>query len=224
MAVLAGGTHSGRIVTGDAVLTRASTTDTSPVKKRLAAFSKSHAALAKEQKTVDAAEESLAVAQAAVAEADVTQDEQVDALAVALVTAGQPRVSPFRGFSKHSPTALKKLGYAEEAKALRALTVKVRKSKLADTALTRACGSAEKAADAVDAAIARLEPLVRVETAARARRDALALPWEKAFGALKRGARSAEDDGATGLFDALFTVDAPAKKPAKKPAPAPTPA
>ncbi len=228
MAVLEGGTHRGRIATGDAVLTRATTVDTKTVKVRLAAFAKAHAALTKAQQAVDAAEEKLAKAQSAVAEADVTQDEQVDALAVALVTAGQPRLSPFRGLSKVPPADLKRLGYATEAAKLRALTANVRKRKADDKALARVCASADKAADAVDAAIRKLGPHAAAVTAARGRRDALALPWEQCFGALKRAARWAEDDGFVGLFDALFRVTAPVKKPAKKtrakPAPEPTPA
>lgn len=222
MGVLVGGTHSGRIVTGDAVLARATTADTKPVKARLATFARSHTALVRAQAAVDAAETKLAAAQSAVAEVDVTQDETVDALALALVTNGQPRLSPFRGLSSHAPAVLKKLGYADEAKALRALTKKVRARKGSDAPVLRACGAAEKAAKAVDDALAKLEPLADAVTAARARRDALALPWERDFGALKRAARAAVDDGATGLFDALFTAATPApRKPRKKPAPSP---
>jgi hypothetical protein len=39
--------------------------------------------------------------------------------------------------------------------------------------------------------------------------------------ALKRGARAAEDDGAKGLFSALFESTAAPKKPKKKPTAAP---
>lgn len=226
MGVLIGGTHRGRVVTGDAVLTRATTTDTRAVKVRLAAFSKAHAALVRAQSVVDGAEAKLAAAQASVADADVTQDESVDALALALVTNGQPRISPFRGLSSYAPTTLKKLGYADEAKLVRALTKKVRARKSSDAAVLRACGVAEKAAAKVVAALAKLPALEASVVAARARRDALSLPWERDFGALKRAARAAADDGAVGLFDALFATTAPAPRRTRKtpaPAPAPTP-
>jgi hypothetical protein len=54
-----------------------------------------------------------------------------------------------------------------------------------------------------------------------AQRDALIPAWEAAFAKLKRGARSAEDDGAEGLFESLFGTTAPRKKAAKA-APVPT--
>lgn len=44
--------------------------------------------------------------------------------------------------------------------------------------------------------------------------------WETSFAALKRGAAEDEDDGATGLFAALFVSTAPEKKkPRRSPAP-----
>ncbi len=83
--------------------------------------------------------------------------------------------------------------------------------------------AAEKAAKAVTTALAAVAPALKATDGARSRRDALVQPWETAFAALKRGARAAEDDGAKGLFAALFESTATVRKPTKKKPVAPPP-
>jgi hypothetical protein len=77
----------------------------------------------------------------------------------------------------------------------------------------------EKAANAVLNGIKPIEGLVKARDGAIRARDAKAPAWEKAFASLKRATRTAEDDGAAGLFAALFEVEKPKAKAAKaKPA------
>ncbi len=220
MATLKGDSHIGRADAGDAVLEAAKTTDAKPVAAKLRSFGQAHAAFGKASGAVEAAEAKLRAAQAKVAEADVTQDECVEALATALVGDGQPRTQPFKGLCPQSPSRVKDLGYAAEAAVVRALVAKLRSRKRKPSPeVARACADAERAAKAVDAALAPVAKLEKVVAAARTQRDAFALPWEKAFSALKRAARAAADDGATGLYDTLFKATAtPAKPRAKKPA------
>lgn len=77
----------------------------------------------------------------------------------------------------------------------------------------------------MEAELAKLPKLEKARTAAMSRRDAFAQAWETGFAGLKRGARATEDEGAKGLYAALFERKAAPKKTAKKPAaPAVTPA
>ncbi len=223
MPVLTANSHEGRVAAGDSLLAAATTSDTSRVKARLTTFTSAHRTLVKAQEALDAAELTLSARRATVAERDVDQDDSVDAVASALVGDGLPRVNPFKGLSTHAPTQLKKLGYAAEAKAVTALVGKARKRKDLSPKTLAKLTAAEKAAKAVTTALAAVEPALNATAGARSRRDALVQPWETAFAALKRGARAAEDDGATGLFAALFESTAPARKPAKKKPAAPPP-
>jgi hypothetical protein len=220
MAVLAPKNHPARIEAGDAVLAAAATADTRPVRAKLDAFRKRHEALRAETERLRVAEEATVAAEHALAEADVDQDAAIEPLALALVAVGQPRRAPFQGISKLPPSRVATLGYASEADALLTIAGKARKRKGATAALRSACGAAERAAKAVHGAAKKADRAHAAEAVARTRRDALTQPWETSFSALKRAVRVAEDDGARGLFAALFEATAPAKKPrAKKPAP-----
>lgn len=223
MPVLTANSHEGRVAAGNSLLDAATTTDSSRVKDRLTAFAGAHRALVKAQQALDAAELRLSARRATVAERDVDQDASVDGVASALVGDGLPRVNPFKGLSTYTPTKLKSLGYAAEAKAVTALVGKARKRKDLSPKTLAKLTAAEKAAKAVTAALAAVDPALAATDGARSRRDALVQPWETAFAALKRGARAAEDDGAKGLFAALFESTAPARKPAKKKPAAPPP-
>lgn len=221
MAVLTGSSHQGRIEAGDSLLDAASTRDTARVKARLSHFAAAHRALSKAQQALDEAEATLGARRVAIAERDVDQDELIDRVAAALIGDGLPRVNPFKALSPLTPTKLKQLGYGAEAAALTALVSKARKRKDLSPRTVTTLTAAEKAATAVRSVLTALEPAQRKVDGARSRRDALVQPWETSFAALKRGARAAEDDGATGLFAALFVSTAPEKKkrPAKTPAP-----
>ena len=216
MPVLAAKSHEGRISAGDSLLEAAAAHDTGRVKARLAHFAAAHRALSKAQQALDAAESTLSARRERVAERDVDQDDCIDRVASALIGDGLPRVNPFKALSASSPTTLKSLGYAAEAKALAALTARARKRKDLSTRTLATLTAAEKAAKAVTAALAAVEPAKRKSDGARTRRDALVQPWETSFASLKRGARAAEDEGSVGLFAALFERTAAPKKPAKK--------
>ncbi len=214
-AAIAPAELSSRIEVGDAVFAAAETTDTKLVAKRLSTFRKAHDVLKKATDALNAAEEKVREAEQVVAEADTVQDGSIDVLANALIGIGQPRTQPFKGLSSVSPSKMQVMGYAKEAKALLALVGKVRKRKGLTPTVTAACKESERTAKAVIDALEPVDKLRKAESAARTRRNALTQSWETAYAALKRGAKSAEDDGAVGLFDTLFRD--PNAKPAKTP-------
>ncbi|MBI5512446.1 MAG: hypothetical protein HY909_01685 [Deltaproteobacteria bacterium] len=199
--------NKARLAAGAAVLSAASELPTRPISQRLMAFRKVHAALVRAEAHIDAAEARLQEAQRALAEADVDQDAVIDPLADALVGVGLPRGNPFKGLALRSPSRMKAMGYGAEAEALLKLLERVRKRKGLTPAVKAACRRAEAAARAV---LVALKPLGAMEASlanARARRDALTLGWETAFAALKRAARSADDDGGA-YFATLFQATA----------------
>ncbi len=206
-----------RVGAGDTVLERAKTVDTKPVEARLSAFRKAHAAYAKAEREVRAAEAAQFAQESKVAEADVAQDAAVDALASAMAGDGAPRVSPFKKLGKFgAPSDIKVMAYEKEATLCAALA----KAALAwkpGTAKTKA--AAKKLAGAAAAVKAALKPthgLRKQKLAAIARRDGFGQTWSVAFEKLKNAARTAEDDGARGLFEALFRDDTPTAPRAKK--------
>jgi hypothetical protein len=219
MTTLQPDSHTQRIAAGDTVLARAAHVDTKPIKPRLFALARVHVQLLRAQKTLDAEEARLAAATEATADTDLDQDAAVEALATALVGDGQPRKNPFQGLGVGAPSDVRRAPYEAAAQAIEKLAKALQKRTLSP-ASRKALKSAQQAARRVLAALdKRAHAEARVDDA-RERRDALVLPWTRAFSALKRAARAAADDGHAGLFDALFAAEAPrAKKPrAKKPA------
>jgi len=222
-----GRSSTSRIAAGEDVLRAAKHAHVKPVAAKLAAFAKTHAAYVKAEAVVEKARDALATQQRAVGEKDAVQDEVVDALASALAGDGFPRTNPFKPFGARAPSKLKVVAAVDEAEEAIALASKVGKHAAASKASRGVAAKLTAASRAVIAAAKPLDGLAKRLAAAQADRDALALPWEKAFSVLKRAARAAGDDGAPGLYEALFVRSAPkpaAKKAAaKKPAPAPTP-
>lgn len=222
MATLQSGNNPGpRIEAGNHVLEAAESLGaarTKPVAARLSAFAAQHGAYAKADALVKNADGALRKAQEKVADADVTQDNTVEGTAKALVGEGFPRANPFKPLGFEAPNVIKALGYAAEAATVQKLAAKVKAHKPALVASSKAADAAVKAATAVVAALSPIAKLTKARTAAMSRRDALEQPWETAFASLKRGARAAEDDGARGLFDALFGTAKPkaAKRKAAK--------
>ena len=162
METLQSGSSPGtRIAAGDSVFDAAESVDTKPVANRLAGFKKVHGVYTAADAGVKKAGEALQKQQARVAEADVTQDEAVGDLAVALPNDGLPRVNPFKPFGAPSPTSLQKLGYADEAKQVIALEGAVLKRKGLSQGSIDAAKTAGKAALRVQtellAAIPKLE-------------------------------------------------------------------
>jgi hypothetical protein len=222
MATLTGGSGSGtRVAAGALVLARAKQQDTKTVKDRLAAFAAAHAKYAAAEAKVSAADDALGAAQQKVADADVTQDDAVEALAKALVGDGHKRDNPFKQLGYPSPSVVAKQGYGDEAKTVTALAAKVAKTKgLSKTSLA-AADAAKRAAAGVTKLLPARDAAEAARKKAQTARDALAQPWETAFAALKRGAKAAADEGAPALFQALFASSAPAHKRAPKRPPSP---
>ena len=210
-----------RNTTGDAILEAAATLDTKPLKGRLAAFAKAHREHAAAEAAVRKAEAKLVAAQAKVGEQDALLDEAIGQLAAALAGDGLPRVNPFRPLGLPAPSAMMNMAQAEEPKVARKLVAAVRRRAGLTKATLAAAAKVEKGAGAVEAALAPIAELTKQFQGAIARRETLAMPWEKAFSALKRGARAAEDEGSQGLFEGLFqrpaAVVAPRRGRAKGP-------
>lgn len=210
------GAESRRAV-GDDVIEAAAHIDTSPIKSRFDAFKKTHATYSVAQKKVQVADAPLSAQYEINGELDAALDEAVMRLADALAKEGMPRLNPFRGLSTFAPSTLVRLGYAAEAREVHLLVKKV----LAKKGLSKATIAAAKAADAaatqLEATLKKVAPLKKAYDTALTQRDGLIPSWEAAFAKLKAGARFADDEGAVGLFEALFGTTVKPKKPKKKP-------
>lgn len=216
MSTLQSGNSPGqRVAAGESVIAAAKSVNIKPIGKRFAAFVKAQAAYAKADALVKKASEALQKQQAKVGEADVLQDESVLALAAALPADGLPRVNPFKPLGAPAPATLCGLGYGDEAKQVLALEKAVLKYKGVSKGAAAAAKVAGKAALAVQGALAGLPKLEKARATAMIQRDALAQGWETAFAGLKRAARAAADEGAPGLYEALFERKDAAPKKAK---------
>ena len=69
-----------------------------------------------------------------------------------------------------------------------------------------------------DAALLALAPLGATQRELRRQRDTLGRAWDRTLAVLRRDARSAEDEGATGLYVALFGAPAPVTRKTDTPA------
>lgn len=204
MPVVTAECHAARLASGEAVIAAASALDTRPIAAKLAQFRKAHASLSKANAALAAAEQRLVEAQRDVADFDNDQDAAVGALAASLVALGQPRINPFRKLSKYAPARMQQIGYDLEAKALLELSARARKLDGVTDEVQSATREAERCARALLAAVAVAERAAERAAAARDRRDALCQPWETALAGLRRAARAQDQNGASGIFDALF--------------------
>jgi len=193
-----------RRVSGDAVLHAASALDAKRLGTRLTLFRKAHATLLRAEDALRAAEAKLVETKRVLAEADHDQDVAVTALAAALITAGQPRLNPFRKLSKYAPARLQQIGYADEAEALLELSLKSRKVPGVNPTVLAASRDAERVARAMLDAVEDDRRAEGRRDYARERCDLAEQPWETALEGLRRAARSADAQGADGLCDALF--------------------
>jgi len=153
---------------------------------------------------VQAAEGRLAAAQVHLGELDVDLDAAIDAVARTLVLDGKLRANPFTGLSSRSPSALTALPVADKAAEVHLLVTAVRHIKGVSKLAIAAAQAADKAAQAVERGVTDIQARQADIRAARHTRDVCAQIWAAAVGALKRGARAASDDGAAGLYAALF--------------------
>ena len=205
MATIQSGTSPGRRVkVGKLVFGRAASVDTAPVKKPLDALRAVHGLYEKKHQAAGVAVERLAKAEARVGDLDVTQDASLDVFAAAHIALGGSRMQPLASYKVGSVSEIKAMANEKQAKLLLKLAAKGQAHE--DIGVKRAAAKMEKAAKAVLAAIKPMPGLVDKRNEAIAARDALAPGWEKAFAFLKRAVRVAEDEGASGLFAALFEV------------------
>jgi hypothetical protein len=206
---------------GDVILARfAATTVPAALKTPLADFKKTHALLTAASKVANTSRGLRDDALSAVGEADDALDEAVGVLADKMVGAQVgPRKNPFSAYSKHSPSAVVSLAYADEVNEVLALTAKVKKTKpVADVA--KAISTCEKLAGNVTAALGKLSKPQLAYQKSLAQRDALLPTWTKGLDRLKKNAAAAWFDE-SGTYKAIFAaperVLAPVKtRPAKK--------
>jgi hypothetical protein len=215
MATLQSGNSPGqRVKAGDWLIDSAEGVGVKPVAKRFGLFERIHIDYRKANDKSTKAVTALATAERKVGELDFTQDERLEAFAVARIAAGAPRQNPISEYKVGSVSVVKGMGHEKEAKVLLKMAAKAKNHP--DAGVKKAAAAMEKAANAVLAAAKSIPGLIQARDAAMRARDAKGPGWEKAFAALKRAVRAAEDDGATGLFAALFEVEKPKAKPAKE--------
>lgn len=214
MATLQSGKSPGRRVkVGDWLIDSERGVDTKPVKARFSVFKRIHLDYGKANDAVVKASEALTKAERNLGELDVDQDGTLDALGLAHMNLGASRQNPLAEYKLGTISDIKELAYEKEAKLLLKMSAKAKKHP--NAAVKKAGAAMEKAATAVLNGIKPIEGLIKARDGAMRARDAKAPAWEKAFASLKRATRAAEDDGATGLFAALFEVEKPKSKPAK---------
>lgn len=203
-----------RVQLGASVLAAARAVNTTPIAARLATFESVHREYVTAQAAVEAAEGELRTAQERLGERGAVHDDAIEALAVALVSAGQPRGNPFDAFGSPAPGTLMRLPFPEEVQATRKLVAAILRGKDAEKGTLEAAKLLDKSARAVEQALVPIAKLNDDVRNARRTRDAVGQGWESALAALKRGARAAADEGAPNLYPTLFPtkVRAAAKK------------
>lgn len=193
-----------RLDTGAAILAAANEHETEVIKARLSAFAAVQRRYADAQRKVDEASQQLQAANAHVAVCDSDQNAALAALAGALVADGRPWTNPFAAFGGTTRVAVKRLPPIEKAKAVHRLAAEVKRQTGVSPAALQRADAAEAAAQAVEAALVPLDALHGTLQSMRHRRHAVAQAWDNALAALKRRTRAAADEGAPGLYTALF--------------------
>jgi hypothetical protein len=202
---------TGRLETGAAILAAAQVVDTAPIKSRLAAFTAAHRSYVAAQDKVDAAEADLRTAQTKIDRRELAADEAVEALALALAA-----------FGPLTPSLVKHLTGNEKATAIHQLVAAVQRAKAVSQETREIANAAEEAGRGLETALVPVDQLEASLREVRRQRDTIGRKWETTLAALRRETRSAADDGAPGLYPALFG-EARRRKRAQ-PVPAPTPA
>ncbi|MEO7328827.1 MAG: hypothetical protein ABI193_09635 [Minicystis sp.] len=207
---------------GQAVLDRLAGTPIPPMlKPSVTAFTKTHGAYDAAAVLTDSARAKRDLALDLIGDIDDTFDIGANGLADKVVGAGLgKRQSPFAGLSKHSPSQLVSLPYAEEPKAIRALITALQK-KNPPAEVKKAIARCLKDATALEGALGKLTQPQAAFAKAIATRDALLPAWTKALRSLKRQAAAVwDEDEATykAVFAPVGAVQAPKKKTKKTPA------
>ena len=113
---------------------------------------------------------------------------------------------------------MKQTPVSAKVKASRQLAEAAQSSRAAGRKTCDAAQAVGQAADKLDAALLALAPLGATQRELRRQRDTLGRPWDRTLAVLRRDARSAEDEGATGLYVALFGAPAPVTRKTDTPA------
>lgn len=206
---------SGRIETGNLVLSAAKSVASAPIAKPLKAFTSAQKAFAAADARVVKADENVRKQQEVVGMRDAMQDQAVDALARQLIASGSPKANPFKPLGFAAPSTLQTMGYGAEAKEARKLASMILKGKKMAKGALEAAALLERTAKEVEVSLKELPALLGARKAAIAARDGAGQAWETTFAALKLGAAFADTQGAKGLHDALFVKTAPKAKPKK---------
>lgn len=169
--------------------------------------------------TVDEAEQGKSDALDAIGESDEALDASLDTYADELSREKLgPRLNPFKPFSKHPPSAMKNLAYANEVEAVRELVAEVAKKK-PPAPVTKAGAACLARAAAVDKALKAYGKPATAYQKALKERDARLPELQKAIKTLKVHAASAyADDAATlaTLFAPPEAVQAPSPRRAPR--------
>jgi hypothetical protein len=218
-----GFTLNGRLETGAKVLLAAREVDTTLVKARLSAFGTAQRSYEEAHRQVAVADSRLRAGQVRLAQCDKGQDTAVERLARALVTAGQPRANPFAAFGRSSPYTIRELNAVQKIQAIQQLVTAVQRQRSLDPVALGAARAAGRAAESAAVALLAVDRLTAIATSRRRARENIAVAWKTTFDALKLGARSADIDGAPGIYSALFGQPSRVRKKAVKPAAQPQP-
>ena len=202
---------SGRIDTGNLVLSAATSVASAPIAKPLKAFTSAHKAFASADARVVKADENVRKQQEVVGMRDAMQDLAIDALARQLIASGAPKANPFKPLGFAAPSTLQNMGYGAEAKEAQRLASAVKRAKGMSKGALLAASLLDKTAKEVESGLKELPRLLDARKAAIAARDGAAQAWETTFAALKLGAAFADSQGAKGLHEALFVKTAKAK-------------
>jgi hypothetical protein len=196
-----------RLEAGTYVIERATSVSVKPIKSRFDAFKKSFTQFKSAEAGVSKAVEAADAASAKVAELDTVQDDAVHALAAAMVGDGAPRINPFKPLGFAAPGKLVDIAYEKEVVLVTKLATAAARAKNASKATKAAAATLIKAAAVVKAALPAMAKADAARAVSIAKREAVGLDFDRALAKLKRAAQVAEDDGAEGLFAALFQVD-----------------
>lgn len=207
---------------GDALLERAQRLAPPAMKKSLATFAAVHKKFLALAATAKTAEASATAAREALQAADAAQDASVEELASALVGIGRPRIAPFKGVSRYSPSALAGLAMAREAEELAVIASKCQGLKDADARVKAAARKAAANAKTALRAAGNADKAVAAWYAHVDTRRTVESAWDNALRSVRRTARFFDAEGVTqGLHDGLFGKQAPRRKKTAAPTPAP---
>ena len=215
MKSVRGTSISGRIETGDTIVSRAKELDTGAVKKKLSAFFATHARYTKSVNAHGTATDAVEKAHADAAAIDGELDPLILEIANHLPSAGLPRANPFSAWGLAAPSKVVELPWDKEAKAATTIATKASKLKNAPGTVKSLAKQIGGLATKLASATKKDGPIDKAETAqsaAASARNVVGVAWERSLAKLKNAALTAEDDGATGLYEALLGNPPPRPK------------